>query len=361
MKVHMGTKTYEGLMSLLFLTKIAYILIALFVFRPMVGLGDVDGYLSSSLFFDVSVFYSSTSFMRFWGAIFGFLPDVLAQLPLMLLSFYGLMYFLKTCKKHQLIESSAHKTVFFVFVATPSFAMWSSVHSKEAVGVFFSSIIISEIINIYFNHKVNSKKLLLLSIYLCFLFKAQYMVAIINAIMIMKLSKAFKNQYVSFCIFIVAVLVQLLILAKMSYFIDELSFSMYSHFDTATADSTRENIFFESGDFFRHAPYGMFISFFGVTISEVIDSPFKVIFFIEGLLLIAIILYLFLSVFRGILDLKFNYIAFFLIVLVFFWLLFVHYPFGVFNAGSALRYRTNFMMLLIGLLFMVNKRRYNIY
>jgi hypothetical protein len=130
--------------------------------------------------------------------------------------------------------------------------------------------------------------------------------------------------------------------------VNELSFIMPDHF-RLSADSTRVNtIWVNDFDVYWNAPYGMFIGFFGPTINEALSKPTHLVAFLESL-------FIFLVFFYGLLKLalmsintgRLNvyYLGVFLTVTL--WILFVHYPFGALNPGSAIRYRQNFYAFLV--------------
>ena len=93
----------------------------------------------------------------------------------------------------------------------------------------------------------------------------------------------------------------------------------------------------------------MFIAFIGPTFNEALNKPIQIISFLESMFILIIFTYLILvNVFN---KLRFRIYIFIIIINCFFWFLFVHYPFGILNPGSALRYRSGFYPFLILLLF----------
>lgn len=130
-------------------------------------------------------------------------------------------------------------------------------------------------------------------------------------------------------------------------FVDTLALQMYAHFDFP-GSATRENMFTKPGDFYRMAPVGMFIAFIGPTFNEIIGSPLALIAGIEGLAIIYIFLILtFKFLIRILKNLRIAPVPFFSIMFTTIGILFIHYPFGIFNMGSAIRYRTNFIYLFL--------------
>ena len=142
-------------------------------------------------------------------------------------------------------------------------------------------------------------------------------------------------------------LANLLGIIVLSDFIDQLAMGMYVHFDVE-GTSTRSNLFLNEGDFIRNAPLGMIIAFIGPTLSEMIKNPLSLIAGVEGVMMIGIFMWLsFRALYRMAHDGYFSPVTFFSITITVVGILFLHYPFGIFNPGSAIRYRTNFIFLFI--------------
>jgi hypothetical protein len=139
---------------------------------------------------------------------------------------------------------------------------------------------------------------------------------------------------------------------------------MPAHF-SLEAGSTRENtIWVNDFDVFWNAPYGMLISFFGPTINEALSKPTHLFAFLESLFIVLVFFYgllklTLISINTG--RLNVYYLGVFLTAML--WILFVHYPFGALNPGSAIRYREGFYAFLVILFYFSYievKRRYHI-
>ncbi|GGN38554.1 hypothetical protein GCM10011350_38620 [Marinomonas arctica] len=105
-------------------------------------------------------------------------------------------------------------------------------------------------------------------------------------------------------------------------------------------------------DVFRNAPYGMFIGFFGPTLLEALSKPTHFLAFIESMIIVGVFLYgslklILISLNTG----RMNVYFFGIFLTVSLWILFVHYPFGALNPGSAIRYRENFYAFLVILFY----------
>ncbi|MGR5246956.1 hypothetical protein ACPV4Z_00320 [Vibrio aestuarianus] len=353
MKLKFGFYSDSGLLNVIFFTKFIYVFLAEFVYSKFTQLGDTARYLNSGFHLGTD----STSIMDFLGFFAGKLPPPFYHLPMMLLSFYGVSYLVNTLSKFDLIGTFNRRCCLFFLVSLPSTGIWSSIHSKEAVGFFFVSIITSFLIKANFQNGRLPNFVEFLSIALCFIFKPQYMICFISLYSYISICQMLRSSAgIKFFILLIFVLVQILILYHFAALIDKLSFLIYSHFDVEGAMSTRENIFYEKWDFFKYAPYGMFIAFWGPTFQEALTSFAKSITFIESFALSSMLIYMILATFKRVLNGKFNVYFLGMLFFTLFWILLVHYPFGVFNPGSGIRYRTNFIPLLVGILFLTSNR-----
>ena len=348
-------RTEIGLLNCLLLSKILFLIFAVLVYSKITTLGDSAKYLAGS---SISFSLDSTTIMFSLGYIAGKLPPVVEHLPLMLLTFYGLKYLLRTLSDYNLCNNYRDRVCFFVFFSIPDIAIWSSIHSKDSIGFFATSIIISFLIRLNFKERKFPNLIETIAILLCLLFKPQYLIAIsvlYTYILITRFSNI--NPEGKSVLFLIIIL---LIISSLIYYqpmVDQLSFDMHRHFDLADARSTRDNLFYNPGDFYNNAFYGMFISFFGPTFNEVIASPIKSVTFISSILIITLMSAFIIPSLFKIKEKKFNAYWFSVLFILFSLILLVHYPFGVFNAGSAIRYRVNFMPLFIGVIFAVKNDR----
>jgi 4-amino-4-deoxy-L-arabinose transferase-like glycosyltransferase len=328
-----------------FITKIIYIFLALFVYKNMIPfLGDTEGYLAAEPFTLNGYPLNSTGIMYFLGGTFSFLfGKIFANVPFVIISFYGVFYPIKK------INLSKYQLIFILFLLSfPNFGIWSSIASKEAVVVFAMGLILGCMIELI---KGNSPNYLVLfiGVTLCYIFKFQYLIGITFALLFIifhnKLRLKF-NENLLFLIFIIFSSLLFLFIFKTE--INELSLMIPVHF-SLEAGSTRENQFFlEDYDIFRNAPKGMFIAFVGPTLDEGLNKSTHLLVFLESMIIISIFLFSsFKLLATSIIFGKFNIYYFGIFFIILFWLLFTHYPLGILNPGSAVRYRQGFYSFLV--------------
>jgi hypothetical protein len=240
-----------------------------------------------------------------------------------------------------------------ILLSFPSFGIWTSIASKEAFGVFFLGIILGFFIDFIKGNPNKQYLLLAFCVYLCVIFKPQYLIGVSALFTFVFVSRKFALRgFGKTVILILFFVFSFLALYLFRNEINELSFIIPRHF-SLDAGSTRENtIWVNDFDVFRNAPYGMFIAFFGPTLSEALSKPTHLLVFIEsafivGVFLCALLKLLLISFNTGRLNVFF--VGVFLTASL--WILFVHYPFGALNPGSAIRYRENFYAFLVILFY----------
>lgn len=324
-------------------------LFALFVYSKLTTLGDTYRYLRGDEAFSSESWHNSTALMDTLAYSFSlFLGPVLANIPFLVLSCIGVYYPVSRLNltKKQLI-------VLLALLSLPSFGVWTSIASKEAVGVFFLGIILGFFIDFIKRNPNKQYFLLAFSLYLCAIFKPQYLIGVSALFTFVFVSRKFALRgFGKTVILILFFVFSFFALYLFRNEINELSFIIPLHF-SLDAGSTRENtIWVNDFDVFRNAPYGMFIAFFGPTALEALSKITHFFVFIEsafivGVFLCALLKLLLISFNTGRLNVFF--VGVFLTASL--WILFVHYPFGVLNPGSAIRYRENFYAFLVILFY----------
>lgn len=341
------------LWSLYFCIKVFYLLFGHLVFDSLSQLGDTAQFLNSNEQFSVEVFQQSTVFILFFSAlsndIFG---SVLGSFPFLLLSFFGVVYAVERG-----YFDFKTKIIIVVILSFPSFGMWSSVASKEAIMVFSGGILLGTFFDLLGGKKI-SIILFMLAAYLFALFKPHYTPAIGSLL--------FFGYFYRF--FVVRKKIYYLTLAVGYSFFIGILFSFSDQLDSVfqtipihfvgDSASVRQNTFWiEEYDFLRSAPKGMFLSLWGPTFADVIQSNMKFAYYFESLLLLGILVVSFVNLTAKIkAGTKMDFVLTFSVLTVIFLLIFANYPFGTLNAGSALRYRTNIYLFLVILIFLLNRQ-----
>jgi hypothetical protein len=248
------------------------------------------------------------------------------------ITFVGLVYLL-------LSVPPGPRKLLALLLMLPSYSLWTSIASKESIISFCVAIISGYLIRQY-TRDAKLNIIHSLSVFLLFIFKPHYLIAIAYAWCAQVFSNYVKQKA------LLSYLGLLISIAGLFLFrdeIDNLAFKVQWSFEVVeNVRSTRVDAFFvDKYDVFLKIPEGFYRAFVGPTISEIVTSPLHLVTFVESMILVVALLIAVLRRFREIPI--YNFI---IGIGVSFWIMFPNYPFGVMNAGSAIRYRSGWIILL---------------
>ena len=238
-----------------------------------------------------------------------------------------------------------------LLLLTPSFNLWTSVASKEAITAFAVAIIARYIYRIGQERQFGVGFLEVLAFLLIWIFKNQYLPSLAFLIGVSFFAQYFHQKSV------VAIFAGLMTIVGLFIFQDvlaDLAFRVQIHWTSLTGSnvgSTRPAFFQEAFDVILKAPLGMWLSFMGPTLGEVSRGMLHKVSFLESTFIFGVLVYYVLVRLPSIPVYSFAIGGFAL-----FWLLFGTYPFGVMNAGSAIRYRAGYLILVILIVLFVMTR-----
>ncbi len=332
----------------LLLVKLVVGFVAIKVLGPRMRLGDTPDYLAGAHIFRNDP--TSTSYwMSVTGSLFsrvlggGFLPNV----PLLLLAWYGIA---RACRE---IELDRRRWVWlFVALLSPSYQLWSSIHSKEAVVGFGLCMLVAFALQRFKGaHQSRADRFLaLMAGLLVVFFKPLYAAAVcwlaaFAYIVPQSRSRAMVSNLVA-VMMVTAIIVAVAIAAPEA---SQVASQFHLHFSEAGDFTRLDRSWAGVLDAVRDAPLGMFAAFVGPTYREAQQSIAMTPFFVEGVITLA---GLFLLALRACLRGGALRISRFWFLFGFFLLLLAaNYPFGHFNPGSALRYKQSFYGALVLLFF----------
>ncbi len=229
-----------------------------------------------------------------------------------------------------------------VLIMTPSFSVWSSLVSKEALVVGFVCVAIRYIIDLYLGVRRSISfhlVVLLPALTLLFVFKPHFMPAVLFAIGSTWAASITKRPAT------VALFGSMVSLGCLYLFREQLDSrvrTVYRGIASEPGQSSRGLDFFhDKFDVFAKAPEGMWRAFVGPTIAEASGGILQMASFLESM---AIIVLLTLYVFPRLRHLPVYMAAIGGTTL--FWVLFANYPLGIANPGTAVRYRTDYLLLV---------------
>lgn len=339
--------------KLLFYYRIFIYFVAVFFISKFTYLGDYNRYINGNAItiyqkYGIQTFMNSTSLTEFIvGCIRNFFLNskLLAGIVLNILSTYAIVYFLQAVKWNKIV---------FLLILMPSFTIWSSYPSKELFSVIATAFVMGNIIKKFDKDKITriEKVYFYIGLYLLFVYKKQYFVCIIFLLVYLylknKLTKNFRN-----IVYILYVCLIIVVAYISRDYIDNFFRNFHIHFDYGSKETVRNlYIFREKYGFFKYLFYGIFIAFFGVSFRELFQGGLKLFSFMESLIIVSIILYTLIK--NKMKDIERLFLCFNGLFL----LLLPQYPFAIFNSGSAIRYRTNLYILVLGIIYIFILKNY---
>lgn len=344
-----------------FIIRLFYLFFSIFVYAKFTTLGDTERYLNAGFSFSLSALYNSTAFMDMIGGTVGRIlggNNVISNFPFMLISFCVIKWAIDILG----IKKKENEFILLFILSLPNFCVWTSVCSKEIFGLLFSANFGVLIIH-FLEGDYKLRKRDFWASYVCLLFKPQYYPFIAQGLLLIYLlNRQNKNWMYRLNVVGIFFIVNVLVLYLMKDIINGYANIMPMHFMSFDGTSNRnEDIWLADNDFYKKAPLGMFIAFWGPTMSEMLAKNTHFLAGIESFTIIGIFFWMSKNIiFYFWRTLKFNLLIGFTYFIIITGICFLHYPFGIFNSGSAIRYRTNFLFLFI-LLFLYLHSKYKKY
>ncbi|MBY7838680.1 hypothetical protein KW460_16625 [Vibrio fluvialis] len=348
--------TNNKLFFIISFNKIFYLLFATLVFSKFSQLGDTEDYISGHYLYRED-FTSPAFILSYLGSSLGELGSYIAS---MIISGASIIYLIKKSNLSNKLNVLILTTIFF-----PSFGIWTAILSKEVFVLLFMSLCVGFLIDVHSNRKNLPSIFVCVFFFILFSLKPHYSAAVIFTYFLLLLRNlGVRREFLlSITILSFSIIVPIAI-----HFID----IIYEYTQVITnsyfvnGGSTRKNDYWiELYDFFIYAPIGVPKAFIGPTLGESINRLSFLPFFIEGVLIFIITLVgSFFSVYR---SRSINVLSLCLFITFTLLLMFTHYPVGIVNPGSSIRYRSGIifpMLVFIFYLVEVNygkKEKNNIY
>jgi len=302
--------------------------------------------LTAAWIFDVgSTQFASVMTLKigafFNWALFG--NPILVNIVFQTIAYIGLIYLLLS------VERQARRYL-AILVLLPSFSLWSSIASKEAIVVFAMGILCGYLLRMYRND-TGFGLLPIAALLVVFLFKPHFLAPLAFALVGTWL--CFRVRRKAF-LALIGGLASLVLLYMIRDMADETAFAVQRllFIEAGFGRSSRlEPFLVDQYDLFLKAPLGMFLAFFGPKLTEIFVSPLALITFIESTTLTAFLFFLF--AYR-----MMSLPVYSLIIggFTLFWIMFPNYMFGVSNIGTAIRYRTGWLILIFAIVAVLMSR-----
>ncbi len=282
---------------------------------------------------DVKMQIYATTITELTGALIGFLVagnPILVNIGFQTIGFIGLVVFLKA------VDEQSRKWL-LVLMMLPSFTVWSSIASKEAIIIMLVGVICAHVVRMYNNtDKLRPHHFLVLLV--LYMFKPHYLIPVVYVLGISYVARHVRQQTTVAIVAFIATMVMMYIFRDQ---IDDFARTVDGWLTALGGRSTRPPFLVEPYDVYVKAPYGMFMAFFGPKLTEAANGVLHMLTFIESSFMVGILFMLFIQ--------RLPELPVYNVVLAMgttFWVMFPNYPLGIFNPGTAVRYRTGYILLI---------------
>lgn len=330
-------------------------LVAQFVYVPLGISGDQGGYLSGENTDSLDIFTNRTDFARFfYSKISVIFPGILAALVSTILVaiaiYYSSKYFLPWINLR----------TFWLANLLPHFLIWSSLASKEAIFIIPSIYLVSFCAKLAYDEPFPGWQIGWYFLILLFMFFMRPTYAIgygyllisslilssnfslkikqVNSIKRFSNSSAIILFFIFFCV-VSFILYQYIFDNQSSAYAYMSSFQSY--FLSYDGNTNRSNIEWNSvASFFSNMPLGIPFSIIGFTPAEALENVKYLPAFLEGIIAFLFLIWLLIKLIgRAKVDLNVRSALYLCFLPALFIMILAHYPLGIFNPGSAIRYK----------------------
>lgn len=273
-------------------------------------------------------------FIKILSAIFNIATGgnaILINICFQTVAFAGLVYFL-------LGLAPRARLAVLLLAATPSFTVWTSIASKEAIVVCATGIVLRYVVDMYYNR--DSLKIWhVVAMLVVYVFKPHFVPAYIFVIGTSKLARYVREPA---SLALLGGTASLGVLYLLRNQVDSFVLMVSGWMAAEEGNSNRSaNFLVHQYDVFARAPEGMLRSFMGPTIDEATDGLLHAVSYAESAAIIAILL-VFIAWRLPRMPVYSATVSLFTL----FWILFATYPLGLSNPGTAIRYRTDYLLLV---------------
>lgn len=353
-------------------------LVAQFLYVPMGISGDQDGYLSGEKLEALDIFQNRTDFaIFFYDKLSTIFPGILAPLAVSILVAVAIYY------SSRYFFPFINIRAFWLANLLPHFLIWSSLASKEAIFLIPSLFLISFCAKLAFDEPLRRWQTGCYFLILCFIFfmRPTYAIGygyllisslILSSSFSLKIKqilpiKKFSNSSAILLLFIIlgVMLFTVYLYAFDSQSdIDTYMSSFQSYFLSYDGNTNRSNIEWDwPVNFFSNMPWGIPFSIIGFTPAEALEQVKYLPAFLEGIIAFLFLISLLTKLIRTAkVDSNVRSALYFCFLPALFIMILAHYPLGIFNPGSAIRYKQSLAPALyfypLFLLSLSSKNRY---
>lgn len=329
--------------------KIFFTFFAVYIYQQFSQLGDTERYLSATL--NTDDFFDRT---RFTDNVFSVLMFIFSYKIVVNIFIACIFSFVFFSVLKNTFYSKYNKLAWLVFFL-PSFQIWTSVAGKEVLAIIGFLLVIKYVVYLQLNVKCNVLYLII-GVSLGVLLRPHYGLAYIYLLLSTIILARFKTGNISVGVyfFVLSLLgIMFLICVSISvelwspYFTEAMKI-IRNYFIITDAKASREYIEWGGiSGYLDNIYWGLVYSIIGPTLSEVINRVAYIPFFIDGIISFSLMIILVYKLYCSSRDFafyrKFFYFSF---LPSFVMILMIHYPFGIFNPGAAIRYKQNISPLV---------------
>ena len=334
----------------------AHLLGTVFAYTVYINISSLgDGYLPES-FQGFDVGFDSTILVHAIYAYLGFfLPGFLAPMAL------GVLVAMLTWHTFRDVYAHINPKLFWVCNLFPHYLVWSGSSSKEQIVIICGIIVVDYSVRRLFTDRKLKINLIFvfISLLIMYYIRPNYLVIystiFITSFFYPLLHKIALNRFtrgVWITVFILVIFGVMFVLSfDPKFFREDLVLFMKNveaSFLSYPGNSNRVDIQWNDiFDFTYNAFWGIPQGFIGPTLFEVFSKPIQLPAFIEGVIYLFILCFLFIKLFKivgAVKNLRVHIMPYFFWVLV---IIVISYPYLIFNPGSALRYKQSIHPILI--------------
>jgi hypothetical protein len=304
----------------------------------------VDKLAQSSDSFGLEMVWFATRVTKIIGGMFNLIflgNPILINIGFQTIAFTGICVLLLSVEH----ETRKRLAIFFLL---PSFTLWSSIAAKEAIIVFGMCLTCAYIIRM-FDGKYDVKWYHFLGMAIVYIFKARFAPALMFIIIGTWFASQIKQKG---ALAIMGAAFSLVLMYIFRDAIDSLARTASGRLASDIGRSLRPQFLIDKYDTFTKMPEGIWLSFVGPTATEMKTSILHLFSFTESVVLVTILAYLFLSQFM-----RMPIYSFVVGIFTTFWILFTNFPVGVQNPGTAIRFRTDYVILIFTVFAFVFSRQ----
>jgi hypothetical protein len=289
---------------------------------------------------------ASTAMTKLVGGILGAMSGhdpIFSNLGFQTIGFIGLVILLHEIPVRQ-------RMLFLGVLMLPSFTLWSSIASKESIVVSCLGILLAAALRLFLGKK-HSIVLFSAALIVLYIFKPHFMIPFIYLYGLLLVAPYVKQRAT---LAFIALGVTLVFLYLFRQEIDEYSRYVDYALGSMGGRSARPIFLTEQWDTFTKAPIGIYLAFTGPTYDEASNGILHMFSFVESLFMLFLLGFMMVR--------RLPEIPVFSLILVLgttFWAAFTNYPLGASNPGTAIRYRTDWILFLhFGFFLLLSRDRY---